>query len=302
MLFVIGLSYFCLVLNTFRSWSGVSIGDNEPLTRLVQQSAGVGAGALGIASQEGTPLNPGRNIALPGVPEGSGSGGSLGKLGVHANRSHERQDLRAALAQTNTPQDTREERMRNLAGGTGSSGGGSVLGLELGQQRVTTSPGSGSGSKGKGRALPGGNEGVSTPQMRQTDLWGDITVPINPQPFKREEQVTDLDRPLPPPNSPPELAEFGSLIPMTGGLIAANPRTNTTESSPPIGQGPVGRAVGVNARPSDSGGDTGKGGVAEFQFGDAPASNTNKRGKKDKAKASTDEGKKGIGALLGIFK
>jgi len=127
-LFFIGFIYFCLVLNTFRVWAGVTVSvTNDTLVNLRSPDIGANLAHLGSggAADELTPPVTRRDLDDPGAKAQPGKGRVGGLDGMQA------------LASQNVIRESREQRneeiIRGLEGkATGSVGSvPSALGLDL---------------------------------------------------------------------------------------------------------------------------------------------------------------------------
>lgn len=229
--------YFCLVLNTFRSWSGATIGPTET------------TGDFGRRSGETDGISPYQTsahyntTALPPM----GGLGDAGVIGVTTSAVPGERDGLSALAPANMPNETRQQRVAEIAKGlenrsTGSAG--SALHLELTPPtrarnvdipRLTETPPS-----MEPLALPP-NNGLEAPITMVTQP---TPVIAEARPFHRREQSADLDQPLPTLNAPlpaiQEVTEFGSFSRARGGAVPREVRPgeqgqteNATRGIPP---------------------------------------------------------------------
>jgi len=236
-LFGIGFIYFCLVLNTFRAWSGVTVSTNND-TVVNFQSPDINNGrnqARGSSEMGQSPPIRGKDIE----PVGTRPGGI------------------EALSSMNVGGETREQRIddiaRGLEGGekAGSSGGGSMLGLDPGPERsppfrrspnlllptLTSTPPRIPGSDLLNQPntivtqpipinqAPPGLLTATDARMDPNGPWGlQDPIPSSSPPFTRQGQTFELDDGLPDRHTPPSniasvyatpagesVSEFGTL-------------------------------------------------------------------------------------------
>ena len=142
-LFVIGFIYFCLVLNTFRNWSGVTVNaNNDTLVNLHSPDNGANHARLetsALMNGDGFD-NPSPQIVPKGiqeldtiVPAGTGSGGSRDMDGLQA------------LASSNVGKESRQQRQEDMIRGLEDHvpGGGSVGSASSALHLELTPPGTG---------------------------------------------------------------------------------------------------------------------------------------------------------------
>lgn len=222
-LFGIGFIYFCLVLNTFRVWSGATISPNDPHEHERQRSGDTDVFSF---TPEQTPLNYFTRSDLP-PEDGTGLLAKAdGLLGDDKNGLK-------ALVSANSPGETGKERMEEMARrldnrSTGSTP--SMLGLELTPPRPFAAgrmsetpppmaplilPFDGMSRAPVTTATQTSPLSIIDPPMGSTNQWLQPVTREPSRPFQRHEQTADLDQPLPPSHSRlasiPEFAGFGTL-------------------------------------------------------------------------------------------